>query len=439
MWRYFWRLGLKSLRRTPGLTALMVLTIGVGIGTSMTSFAVFRAVSGDPIPDKSAQLYVPQVDAWGPKHRDPALGPDEPVAALTYTDAMALMQAHRARYQSIQYPVHFSLIPDDPALSPMSVIGHASFGELFPMVEAPFRYGGPWSADDDARGAPMVVLGAELNRQLFGDRNSVGQEVNLDGHRLRVVGVLKPWNPQPVFYDVVSHDAFAQGDQFFVPFNWAVNQQIQTAGNNNCVTDSAPGYDGWLHSSCLWISMLVELPGASEAAGYRQFLQAYQREQQASGRFDWAPQTRLRDLRQWLEFRHVVPDETRVSMLISFGFLLVCLCNVVGLMLARFMRRAPEIGVRRALGASRLRIAQQFLIEAGVLGLSGGVVGLGVTTVGMLSLPWVFPPQVAALARLDAALVLMTVVLAVLVAVVAGLFPTLRAAQVRPAWQLKID
>jgi putative ABC transport system permease protein len=79
MFTYFLELAVRSLRRGAGLAALMVLAIGFGVAASMTTYAVFRAVSGDPIPWKSSRLFVPQVDIWGPTGR----GSDgEPPAAL---------------------------------------------------------------------------------------------------------------------------------------------------------------------------------------------------------------------------------------------------------------------------------------------------------------------------------------------------------------------
>jgi putative ABC transport system permease protein len=57
MFRYYFNLGLRSLRRNVILTTLMVAAIGVGIGACMTALTVFRAMSGDPIPQKSSQLY----------------------------------------------------------------------------------------------------------------------------------------------------------------------------------------------------------------------------------------------------------------------------------------------------------------------------------------------------------------------------------------------
>ena len=81
------------------------------------------------------------------------------------------------------------------------------------------------------------------------------------------------------------------------------------------------------------------------------------------GRFHWPPHTQLRDVNEWLRYRHIVPSEVRILILVSFGFLLVCLMNAMGLMLAKIMGRAGDIGVRRALGASRGAIFAQCLIE----------------------------------------------------------------------------
>src|SRR6185312_15884828 len=96
MLAYYLELAVRSLKRSPGLTILMVLAIGFGVAASMTSWSVFRAVSGDPIPWKSAKLFVPQIDMWGPRGRDPD---GEPPNAMDYIDAVALMRAHRATRQ----------------------------------------------------------------------------------------------------------------------------------------------------------------------------------------------------------------------------------------------------------------------------------------------------------------------------------------------------
>jgi putative ABC transport system permease protein len=124
-------------------------------------------------------------------------------------------------------------------------------------------------------------------------------------------------------------------------------------------------------------------------------------------------------------------------MMVALGFLLVCLVNTVGLMLAKFMRRAGEIGVRRALGASRRQIYVQFLIEAWAVGVAGGVLGLLLTGVGVLGIGLVFEPSIARLAQINLTLVGLTLLVSMAATVIAALYPTWRAAHVQPAWQLK--
>jgi putative ABC transport system permease protein len=122
---------------------------------------------------------------------------------------------------------------------------------------------------------------------------------------------------------------------------------------------------------------------------------------------------------------------------VSFSFLLVCLINAMGLMLAKILGRAGDIGVRRALGASRAAIFAQCLIEAAVIGLAGGVLGLALTALGLLGLRSLLSDDVNRLAHLDPIDIGIAVLLAMVATTIAGLYPTWRAAQVQPAWQLK--
>jgi putative ABC transport system permease protein len=132
----------------------------------------------------------------------------------------------------------------------------------------------------------------------------------------------------------------------------------------------------------------------------------------------------------------VLGDDTILQTLLALGFLLVCVVNTIGLLLAKFTAHAGEIGVRRALGATRTQVFQQYLVQAGVVGATGGVVGLGLTFGGL----WLLARQsaeVAAVANMDPVMLLATVAVAVLAAILAGLLPTWRACQVVPAIQLK--
>lgn len=436
MFAYYLELALRSLKRSPGLTALMVLTIAFGVAASMTTYSVFRAVSGDPIPWKSAKLFVPQIDMWGPNGR----GSDgEPPNAMDYNDAITLMRDHRAKLQSAMYQISPSIVPADASKHPIHVSGHAVYSEFFPMLDVPFLYGNGWSADDDTQRAAVVVISSKLNQKLFGGSNSVGKTVNVEGKDYRVVGVLNDWNPQPRFFDVVNSGGFSTGvEDVFLPFQRAIAVGLPNDGNTNCnAVPAESGFVGLQHSNCVWIAYMAELDDAAAVTAYKQYLDGYAHDMQQSGRFGWAPNNRLRDLPAWLDNQHVVPSDTKVSLLVALGLLLACLVNTAGLLLAKFLRRSSEIGVRRALGAPRLAIYAQFLTEAGIIGLAGGVLGLLLTGVGVASVGWVLPKDIAALARVDVSLLLLTLLVAVIATTLAGLYPTFRASRVQPAWQLK--
>ena len=437
MFKYYLGLALHNLRRNTVLTALTVAAIGVGIGASMTVFTVLRAMSSDPIPAKSSQLFVPQIDNWTPEdlNSSPQLA-DGLLDALTYRDALALMQAHQGLRQTATYSVGFTVTPTAAGARPFAAIGRAAYSSFFPMFDVPFSAGGAWSAADDQGRANVVVLGAKIAEKLFPAGHAVGQTVNLDQREYRVVGVLRHWEPEPRFYDV-SSGSYLETEDIFLPFTTAIDRQMASYGNNNCDAESAPGWIGHLNSECVWIGFWVELPTAAAVKHYREFLYNYAAEQRSVGRFHWAPRVNLQNVREWLVSEKVVPDEMRISTLVAFGFLLVCLVNSVGLMLAKYTSRAGELGVRRALGASKADLFLQCLVETAVVGALGGLAGLALTAIGLGVERAILSTDIARLAHLNAGMVAITLTLAVLATVCSGLYPTWRASRVEPAWQLK--
>lgn len=436
MFVYYFHLGLRSLRRNLVLTSLMIVAIGVGIGACMTSLTVFRAMSGDPIPQKSSQLYAPQIDNWGPDKHTGGGTPDNLEPQLSYIDVLGLMKAHAAKRQTGMFATLQPLRPVDPTQKPTKVFVRATFTDFFPMFDVPFKFGKAWPAADDDNRAAVVVLTREMNDKLFGGRNSVGQTIRLDNEPYTVSGVLNDWKLLPRFYDLAIRP-FGDGDALFVPFTHAIDKHMGSVGSTQCQGDVTAGWEGQLRSDCIWLQFWVELPTPADAQKYRAFLNGYAAEQQNLGRFHWPPHTQVRDVNQWLRYRHIVPSEVRILVLVSFGFLLVCLMNAMGLMLAKIMGRAGDIGVRRALGASRRAIFTQCLIETGVVGLAGGALGLLLTALGLLAARSLLTKEFVALARLDWADTGMALLLALGATVLAGLYPTWRAAHVQPAWQLK--
>ena len=111
----------------------------------------------------------------------------------------------------------------------------------------------------------MVVIGRELNDKVFGGANSVGKTLNLDNHEYRVVGVLDRWEPTPKFYDL-NNDKYGKPEEAFIPLTRAIDQQLFTMGNFNCSGEiGAPGWEGRLHSECIWFQFWAELPTAADA------------------------------------------------------------------------------------------------------------------------------------------------------------------------------
>ncbi|MGB6309501.1 MAG: ABC transporter permease [Steroidobacteraceae bacterium] len=438
MFSYYFRLALRSLKRNVVLTLLMIAAIGVGIGASMTMLTVFRAMAQDPIPEKSTHLFTAQIENWDPHKSTVVIGDEDRLQEqLTYQDAVALVDAHAGRRQTLMYSTGFALTPSNPQLLPFQVHARAANADFFPMFDVPFRFGGPWSAADDENRANVVVITRELNDKVFAGADSVGKMLNLDGHDYRVAGVLQRWQPVPKFYDL-NNDKYGKSEDVYLPFTRAIQGQMDSWGNYNCAGDvGAPGWEGRLHSECIWIQFWVELPTAAEAAHYRAFLMNYASDQRRSGRFSWPARTRIFNVRQWLVHGHAVSNEVRILVLVSFSFLAVCVLNAMGLMLAKIMGRAGDIGVRRALGANRRAIFSQCLIEAGVIGLAGAALGLALTFLGLVGLRSLLSEEVSRLTHFGLWDIGIAALLSVLATTLAGLYPTWRAAHVQPAWQLK--
>lgn len=428
MFGYYFNLAVRSFRRNKVLTALMVLAIALGIGASMTTLTVFYVLSGDPIPGKSQTLFHPQLDP-----RSLGFQEDDALDQLTRFDAEALLREKRGDRQVMLARGSVALEPDNRALRPMTLQATYASADFFPMFQAPFLYGRAWTADDDNGRARVAVISEALNKKLFNGENSVGRTVQVDRHALRIVGVLRDWNLKPKFYDL-NNRGYGKPEQLFVPFATFIDLKLANSSSRTCWGDSLTEND--VNAPCSWVQYWVQLDSAQKVEAYRQYLENYSDQQRRNGRFQRPNQVELRNVMEWLDFKKVVPSDVRLQTWLAFGFLLVCLLNTIGLLLAKFMRRSGEIGVRRALGATRRSVFAQALVEAGTIGLAGGVLGLGLAALGLWGVRQQ-PTGYAELAHLDPLMLLTTFVLALLASVVAGLLPAWRACTIPPAIQLK--
>ncbi|MFO1304442.1 MAG: ABC transporter permease [Burkholderiales bacterium] len=434
MFRYYVLLGVRNLLRNPVLTSLMVLTLAVGVAASIATLTILHIMSGNPIPHKSARLLVPLVDNGSIRSHVPGAEPDDRQA--TYIDAANWRRTSPATRRTAVFDV-FGAIEGVRADVPVEPLGGLAVdSDYFAMFDVPFLHGGAWTrAEDDAR-ARVIVLGRSKSEKLFGNENPVGRTVRAFGQDFRVVGVRDTWSPVPRYTRILnsSGGALSGEDDSYIPFATATDIELYNNGSTSCSDDDRePGYAGFLKSECTWIQFWFE---TADRAGLAQYLQGYVEEQRKLGRLKRDVPPRLFDVMEWLRYLEVVSNDARLSVWLAFGFLLLCLVNTTGLLLAKFSARAAEVGVRRALGATRGAIFRQFMVEAGVVGLAGGLVGL-LLSFGALALISKQSKALSVVAQMDWAMLGLTFVLAVAAAVLAGLLPTWRATKVTPALQLK--
>lgn len=434
MFGYYLDLALRSLRRNKVLSALMMLAIALGIGASVTMLAVLHNLSGNPLPGRSDVLFHPQVN---PRPTDLPGAKEEPPDDLTYIDAVNLYQLGIAPRRAVMSSNWLPVRKDAPD-SPLAMFtDRATTADFFAMFGVPFLYGSVWSAQDDASRAQVVVLSRAMNQKLFGGENSVGKSLVIATKTFRVIGVIDDWNPQPRFYDV-NGGAFGKAEQMYLPFfTWLDLPQDYGYGPMQCWGNdpNAGGHDPKA-KQCTWAQFWVQLDTPAQVADYRAALVQYSAQQHQLGRFQRTPNVRLRGLLDWLDVKHVIPVTVRMQTWIAFGVLLICLVNTVGLMVAKFLRKSGEIGVRRALGASRRAVFVQCLVEAGVVGVAGGLLGLPMAWLGL----WMVrqqPVSFAASAHFDPSMLGIALGLAVVSALLAGVWPALRASRVAPALQVK--
>jgi putative ABC transport system permease protein len=434
MFGYYLELALRSLKRSKALTALMVLAVAMGIGACMTTLTVLHVVSGDPIPSKSQRLFYPQLE---PRDTDNGFySKGEPPSQVSWQDGMALLRAGRADRQALMTGGTAPVQQDGSQAEPFFARARYTTADFFPMFEVPLRYGHAWSKAEDEARARIVVISSVLNNRLFHGEDSTGRTLRYNGVTLQIVGVMKPWRPHPHFYDL-NADSYADTEELFMPLSTSRDLHGPRMGSRDCWGQGGKVQEDALETAnCTWMQLWVEIDDPAKVADYKAFLTHYSEEQRAAGRFKLPVNVRLRNVTEWLDYNQVVPSDVHLQVWLALGFFVVCLVNTVGLMLAKFLRRSGEIGVRRALGASRVAVFAQLLTEAGIIGLSGGLAGL-VMAVGGLWLVRQQPDDYASLAHLDLPMLAATFAIAITATLVAGLLPAWRACQVTPALQLK--
>jgi putative ABC transport system permease protein len=429
MFGYHLRLALQSIARDKAGSLLAVLAIGLGIGAIATMATLLGELTRDPLPGRSGELFHPHLDASPPGFAAAAGGDFDPGERLTWIDAHNLLHAGPATSQAIMAGGHARLDVGD-GIAPLATQGRYATAGFFALFGAPFERGSGWTVRDDGAGAHVVVLSRRVAASLFGRGAAVGRLVRIEGSTFRVIGVTGDWQPTPLFYGGNGGDAAYREDGFFLPLQAAVDLALPFSGGTTCWGDSARTGDG-----CAWLQFWARLP-ASSVARYRDFLQAYAAGQRAHGRHVRVGTPALLTVRDRLRQLQAVPREVMVQCGLALAFFLVCLLDTAGLLLARFLARELDVGIRRAMGATRAQVFQRFAIEAAVLGLAGGGVGIVLAQAGL----WLVrrrPEAYAALAHMHAGALLGALAASLLAALLAGALPAWRACRVAPAANLR--
>lgn len=436
MFNYNLKLALKSMRRNPVMTALMVAAIAVGIGVSMTTLSVYHMMSSNPIPEKSDVLFAVTLDSWNPLRPFDDDHPERAPHQLTFHDAERLVALAKGKRQTAMFESSLIIEPLGDDELPFEAGARVTCADFFPMFNVPFLYGSGWDKAADNAAEPVVVLTRKLNERLFGGENSVGKSLTMEGMRFRVVGVTDTWEPTPRFYDPIN-GGFQEVNDMFIPYSLTRVMELQSEGSDwGWKDEDIASFEQWLNSEAVWVQYFVELDSPAQRDEYVDHLNAYVGEQKRLGRFERPLNNHIYNVEEWMEYHDVVARDARVLVGLSFLFLLVCVLSTIALTLTKFVGKKAETSLRRALGASRLAIFRQQIVEVGLMGFAGGLIGLLLVTLGLQGIRHLYD-STPGLVKLDWLMVATAIGVAVLSSMLAGLYPAWRVCNIPPAAQLK--
>ena len=441
MLSYYVQTALRSLRRTPILTAVLIGAIALGICISTTFIALRHVFERDPLPGKSQSLFYVRLDNWDAARAYVAEDPKSLPPQITYKDMRALMRSTIPVRQTGTFVSRMFVFPQSAKVRPFREPIRLVFSDFFPMFDIPFQYGSGWDKAADAKPEQLIVIDAAMNQKLFGGGNSVGKTVRIADRNFKVGGVISPdWRPTYRYYDVVQGPVPAES--IFMPFNLTPVMQIQTSGNSDGWKDYGNTPEDFLNSEQTWIQFWVQLPDGAKVQAYRDYAANYVQDEKKHGRFQRPLHVEINSMPELLEAFGFVPKTVKVMSLVSLLFLVVCSLNLVGLLLGKFLARVPEVSVRRALGASKVQVFWQHVVECEVIGIIGGALGM-LLSVAMLSVIAKVLQQgngnSVTGVSLDLEMVAVSIFLSLVAGLMAGVYPAWRICSVPPAMQLKLQ
>ena len=403
----------RSLRRSPSLTLLVVVTLGFGIGATTALFAVVKSALLAPLPYDRPEGLAMVWSAWRGFDRT-WLSYDEYEAWKAEIPAFGDLALYADGAVNLTGG-------DQPERVRSAQVG----ADLFRLLGVAPAMGRGFTAEEDRpNSAPVAMISHELWERRFGaDPAVVGKTLEINGVARPLVGVMPAGFRLPLDYGADGRT------DVFVPL-------ATDAANEGAVPGPAfpPGGGG----SHYLFAVARLAPGATVEQANRQL----QDRVAALVRDQIFPAGR-----EFRAFAVSVGDQVsgpvRTPLLILLGavgvVLLIACANVAGLLLVRGERRRRELAVRMALGAERRRITRLLFAETGLLALLGMGLGLVVARLGIVGVRRFAPPSLARVgdAALDPALLMAALGVAALTAVLSGLLPALQAGRVSPAVEMR--
>jgi putative ABC transport system permease protein len=382
------RYGLRGLRRSPGFSLVVVLTLALGIGANTAIFSVVDAVLLRPLPYPAAERLV-------------QLGESDPKAegiSVTWVNYQHWRNENRSFEEMAGFETaHLTLTGrGDPVLTRAGLVTHAFFGlaGAHPVLGRLF---GP--ADDRPGAAPTAVLDYRFwTGRLGANPAIVGATLALDGKPYEVIGVLPP-----------GLHFFPQSIDYYLPLAQVQGEVVNRAG----------------HGSMQLLARLK--PGVTLASALADLDLIMRRLALA----DPGPEAQHRAYGVFL--RESMTGDVRPTLLIllaAVGLVLIIACaNVASLVLARSTARAKEIAIRAAIGAGRARLMRQLLTENLLLAALGGMAGALLAQWGSQALIAAGPRDIPRLAEaaFDWRVLLFAAAITMLTGLFTGIAPVLTA------------
>ncbi|HWO01453.1 MAG TPA: ABC transporter permease [Blastocatellia bacterium] len=378
------RYGIRSFAKRPGFTAIAVLTLALGIGASTAIFSVVDGVLLRPLPYPHPEQIVQlrEVSSSGSQMR---------FAEPNYLDV-------RARSHTLEAVAQYAgdLTTVTGTSEPVRVLTVVVSGDFFDLLGVKPVVGRTFFSDESKPGGtPVVVVSYGFWQRLLGGKPDLaGTTLRLMDQNVTVVGVM------PAGF------AFPQDAEVWVPRELFPQETARSAHNWNVIARMRP-------------TVRTEQAYAEVSAIGKQLKQEYGKDMDAVD-FAVVPQQ---------EYLVGNVRGALVMIFVAVGFLLMVACgNVANLLLAQVTARQREFAVRSALGATRLRLARQFVTENLVLALTAGSLGVLISFWGVKLLLDVNQQSLPRINEIgvDARAIAFTLGLSLLIAVVLGVVPPLR-------------